>query len=205
MLIYYWCLYWLCDLGYDHPRWTSRGVIPFYLLMIGSGRKKLPRYWGPGSIKDDMGFAVGPPTKIRRSSLRMHCIVQTGSQHDSRRGWICQSGPLWHLLHQWQFRTLRSRPRRQMQILGFDWFRPSQALGSNQIQQGDDTHHHPSGTSTSPTMLVGTWFCSWRRGHPPCHSRHAPDHLDLFCDGTGLDPATPVVRLVAWGVVLAGR
>jgi len=29
-------------------------------------------------------------------------------------------------------------------------------------------------------------------------------HMDLFCDGTGLDPTLPEVRLVAWGVVLAG-
>ena len=29
-------------------------------------------------------------------------------------------------------------------------------------------------------------------------------HFDLFCDGTGLDPTLPDVRLVAWGVVLAG-
>ena len=30
------------------------------------------------------------------------------------------------------------------------------------------------------------------------------DHLDLFCDGAGRDPAVPMARLVAWAVVLAG-
>ena len=29
-------------------------------------------------------------------------------------------------------------------------------------------------------------------------------HIDLFCDGTGIDPKFPLTRLVAWGVVLAG-
>ena len=29
-------------------------------------------------------------------------------------------------------------------------------------------------------------------------------HLDLFCDGTGLDPKQPQTRLVAWAVILAG-
>lgn len=30
------------------------------------------------------------------------------------------------------------------------------------------------------------------------------DHYDFFCDGTGKDPSMPLVRLVAWGLVLAG-
>ena len=29
-------------------------------------------------------------------------------------------------------------------------------------------------------------------------------HVDLFCDGTGIDPKMPLTRLVAWAVVLAG-
>ena len=29
-------------------------------------------------------------------------------------------------------------------------------------------------------------------------------HVDLFCDGTGIDPKCPLTRMVAWGVVLAG-
>jgi hypothetical protein len=28
--------------------------------------------------------------------------------------------------------------------------------------------------------------------------------VDLFCDGTGIDPKLPLTRLVAWAVVLAG-
>ena len=30
-------------------------------------------------------------------------------------------------------------------------------------------------------------------------------HYDLFCDGTGKDPACPPCRLLAWNVILAGR
>ena len=36
----------------------------------------------------------------------------------------------------------------------------------------------------------------------PVGPTHA--HIDLFCDGSGVDPKWPLTRLVAWGVTLAG-
>ena len=36
----------------------------------------------------------------------------------------------------------------------------------------------------------------------PCAKQ---SHYDLFCDGSGLDPKSPLSRVVAWGVVVAGK